>query len=474
MSPRKPSDAPKVAVVAEFYPSRRDPVLGIWAHRQALAAREAGAEVRVLVLHRLIPPRASLADGPRQVVDALAKRVREPRAQTRDGLQISYIPYVSPPRSGSYASWGAWAAPTLALALRRLRRSFAFDLVHAHNAVPAGDAVRRALLVGPRSADVPLVVSVHGGDVLYTAAAAPTGSAAGAAAVARGLGAARLVLANSHGIAELSRAHGAGETRVVHLGADLPSTPHSSRRAASASPGAELGSVPEQSAVAGFGPARTAVAGFGPARTSVAGFGPARTSVAGFGPVRTGVAGRSAPALVTVAHLVARKRHGDVLRALAVLSQRHPHLRYEIIGEGPERLALEALATRLGVAERVQFHGQLSPAAAVEQARRCTLFVMPSTEEAFGVAYVEAMAGGLPAIGCRGEPGPEEIAAAGDGFLLVPPGDIERLSQRIDELLTDSHRLREASARARATVAAAFTWERCGEQTLDAYLHALG
>ena len=60
---------------------------------------------------------------------------------------------------------------------------------------------------------------------------------------------------------------------------------------------------------------------------------------------------------------------------------------------------------------------------------------MPSTEEAFGVAYIEAMAGGVPAIGCRGEPGPEEIAAAGDGFLLVPPGDIERLTQRIDELL---------------------------------------
>ena len=64
---------------------------------------------------------------------------------------------------------------------------------------------------------------------------------------------------------------------------------------------------------------------------------------------------------------------------------------------------------------------------------------MPSTEEAFGTAYIEAMAAGVPAIGCRGEPGPEEIAAAGGGFLLVPPGDIERLSQRIDELLSDAH-----------------------------------
>jgi teichuronic acid biosynthesis glycosyltransferase TuaC len=424
MSARQHSEAPKVAVVAEFYPSQGDPVLGVWAHRQALAARDAGAEMRVLVLHRLVPPRASFANGPAGAASALSKLVREPRKQTHDGLDVSYVPYVSPPRSSSYANWGTWAAPPLGLALRRLRRSFAFDLVHAHNAVPAGEAVRRAL----RAGDVPLVVSVHGGDVLYTAASPPTGSAAGAAAVARGLGGARLVLANSQGIAELARAHGAGETRVVHLGADLPIRPYSSRR----------------------------------------------TESPGRAETTQGRAGRSSsPALVTVAHLVARKRHADVLRALAVLSPRHPTLRYEIIGEGPERVALEGLATRLGIAERVEFHGQLPPAQAVEQARRCTLFVMPSTEEAFGVAYVEAMAGGLPAIGCRGEPGPEEIAAAGDGFMLVPPGDIERLSQRIDELLSDSHRLREASQRARATIAAHFTWERCGEDTLAAYEHAL-
>ena len=99
--------------------------------------------------------------------------------------------------------------------------------------------------------------------------------------------------------------------------------------------------------------------------------------------------------------------------------------------------------------------------------------MLPSVEEAFGVAYIEAMAAGLPAIGCRGEPGPEEIALAGGGFLLVPPGDIERLSQRIDELLSDPHRLHETSRRARATVAASFTWPRCGEQTVAAYAAAL-
>jgi teichuronic acid biosynthesis glycosyltransferase TuaC len=398
----------KVVVVSEFYPRRGDPVLGIWAHRQAQAARDAGAEVRVIVLHRLVPPRSSLTSsplapgGPMRALRALAS---EPHKQTLDGLDVTYVRYASPPRSHSYPAWGAWAAPALGLALRRLRRTFAFELIHAHNAVPAGDAVRRARM------GLPLVVSVHGGDVLYTAPR----SEAGRETVKRGLTAATTVLANSHGIAGLARSYGAADVRVVHLGADLPS--------------------------------------------------------AG----RRGDAVRREPTqtLVTVGHLVARKRHADVMRALAVLSKRHPTLRYVLIGDGPERIALEGLAARLGVAERVEFLGQLQHGEAIERARRCTLFAMPSTEEAFGVAYIEAMAGGVPAIGCRGEPGPEEIAAAGDGFVLVPPGDIERLTQRIDELLSDPQRLREAGIRARETVAANFSWTRCGEQTIAAYEHAL-
>jgi glycosyltransferase involved in cell wall biosynthesis len=399
--------AVRVLVIAEFYPSRRDPVLGVWAHRQALAARDAGAQVRVIVLHRLVPPRAALAAGPRAAASALAGLAREPRAQVLDGLRISYVPYLSPDRQRTYARWGAWAVPSLGVAMARLHRSFSFDLVHAHNAVPAGDAVRRVRAL--HAVRAPLVVSVHGGDVLYTAGRVPDGERAVRGALAE----ARLVLANSEGIAELARVHGAQETRVVHLGTDLPSAARAPRRS---------------------------------------------------GPTQT---------LVTVGHLVARKRHADVLRALAVLTPRHPALRYAIVGAGPERQSLEQLAARLEVAERVDFHGQLPHEQAVELARGCTLFVMPSTEEAFGVAYVEAMAGGVPAIGCRGEPGPEEIAAAGDGLVLVPPGDIERLTQRIDELLSDPHRLHEVRQRARATVAANFTWERCGAQTIDAYEHAL-
>jgi teichuronic acid biosynthesis glycosyltransferase TuaC len=412
-------------------------VVGVWAHRQALAARRAGVQTHVVVLHLWLPPRSALQRGPVVASRALAERLHQPRHELRDGVPVTYVPYLSPPRPGFYPYWGAWAAPPLALALRALQRSFAFELVHAHNAVPAGDAVRR---IDPR---VPLVISVHGSDVLYTARQ----SIAGARAVSRALRAATLVLANSHGTAELARAYGAQRVSVVHLGADMPGAV----RAASERAGEERA---REHAVTSPGPSLEH---------------PLERLAAELPEPRKRPAEPRSPSLVTVAHLVARKRHADVVRALALLRERHPTLRYLIVGDGPERAALHALASSLGVAQRVDLAGQLSPREALERIWRCALFVMPSTEEAFGVAYIEAMAGGVPAIGCRGEPGPEEIASAGGGMELVDAGDVEGLARRIDELLSNPDQLRALGGRARATVAEQFTWERCAQQTLEGY-----
>ena len=387
----------RVAVVAEYYPRAQDPVLGVWAHRQALAARDAGAEVRVLVLHRPVPSRAALRSrSPR----ALLAPLRQPLHAELDGLAISYVPFLAPPRPRSYGSWGAWGAPPLALALRRLQRTFAFDLVHAHYAAPAGDAVRRARI------DRPVVISVHGGDVLAVAEESP----AGARAVRAALASARLVLANSRAIEQRSIALGARETRVVHMGTD----------------------VPERHAREG-----------------------------------------GEPRLVTLGHLVARKRHADVLRALWLLSDQHPGVSWEVIGDGPERPELERLAGALGLADRVRFHGQLPHEAALAATRDGDVFVLPSIDEAFGVAYIEAMAAGIPAIGCRGEPGPEEIVAAGQGMRLVAPGDPEALAAELHTLLIEPRWRRELGAAARATVRASFTWEACGQATVAAYEEAV-
>ncbi|MGI8715032.1 MAG: glycosyltransferase [Solirubrobacteraceae bacterium] len=384
----------RVLVLAEYYPRAGDPTLGVWAHRQTLAARAAGAELRVLVLHRSLPPLSAVR---RLDLGAAVSALRQPASVALDGVRVDYLRYLSPPRPWSYARWGAWAAPPLRRALRRIRREFAFELVHAHYAVPAGDAVRRA------APNVPAVVSIHGGDVLGRHAGAPSVSAA--------LAHARLVLANSAGTARRCQALGATRTQVVHLGAELPSEP--------ATPPAE-------------------------------------------------------PLLVSVGHLIARKHHADVIEALALLRQRWPTLRYEVVGDGPERDALLALATARGIADRVWLRGRLAHAEAVAVAGAATLFVLPSTAEAFGVAYIEAMAAGVPAIGCAGEDGPEEIAAGGGGIELVRPRDPRALAAAIDGLLSDPARHARLGAAARATVERSFTWEHCGRETVAAYAEVLG
>lgn len=383
----------RVLVVAEYYPRAADPVLGIWSHRQTLAARDAGAEVRVLVLYRPLPSLAALRARDRK---AITRPFRQPRRAALDGLEIDYLHYLSPPRPLSYGSWGAWAAPLVARALKGVGARFPFDLVHAHYAVPAGDAIRRA------APSAPLLVSVHGGDVY--------GSHAKSRAVRRTLSHARLVLANSAGTERRCREHGARSVRVVHLGTDLPAT--QTRR-------------PEH------------------------------------------------PTLVTVGHLIARKRHADVLAALAVLKDSHAALRYVVVGDGPERERLASLARSLELERRVEFRGQLPPAAALAAAQTASLFVLPSVEEAFGVAYVEAMAGGVPAIGCEGEDGPTEIAGAGAGIVLVPPANPQELARRIASLLADQERLRRLGRAARETVENHFTWRRCGRETVQAYLDVL-
>jgi teichuronic acid biosynthesis glycosyltransferase TuaC len=395
----------RVATVAEYYPRPSDPAWGIWAHRQAQAVRAHDVEVRALALERPLPSLRDLGDLRAGALGDWVRRLRHPpRDTTLDGVPVRYVRFVSPPRPLSYASWGRWAGRPVGRALERLWQEWPFDLVHAHYAVPSGDAALR-WLVGSRG--VPLVLSVHGGDLSYTAAR----STRGREVVARVLRSSAAVIANSEitrrGIEDLVGA--LPGLSVVHPGADLPS----------------------------HEPAR-----------------------------------ESSPMLVTVAHLEPHKNQAAVIRALAALRPRHPALRYILIGKGPDRDSLERLAAQLGVAERVSFLGPMEHGPALERMARCWVHVMPSVHDAFGVAHVEAMAAGLPAIGGAGT-GAEDIAGAGEGMLLVPAGDETALARAIDGLIGDPAERDRLGEAARRTVAEHFTWERNGELTAAVYREAL-
>jgi glycosyltransferase involved in cell wall biosynthesis len=398
----------KVAIVAEYYPRPAHPGLGIWAHRQARAVRELGIDARVLVLERPLPSlhafKALLPSGGRPDAGPLREWAGSvwdpPRDIVLDGVPVRYVRFVSPPRPLSYASWGRWAARPLKRALDELHAGWSFELVHAHYAVPAGDAVLRWL---GRRAKLPFVVSVHGGDLFYTAKRSDHGRRV----VLQVFGAADAILANSGLTRGGIEGLGAKPERVhvVHPGAD---------------------------------------------------------------PVARAANRHADPTLVTVANLEAHKSQSDVIRAVAALRHRHPRLRYLVVGRGPDRAVLEALADSLGVAERVRFTGGLSHDDAITELARCHIHVMPSRIDAFGVAHVEAMAAGLPTVGAVGT-GAEDIARSGEGALLVRAGDITALVRLLDDLLSDDAGRERLGEQARKTASEHFSWQRAGEQTEAIY-----
>jgi glycogen(starch) synthase len=93
---------------------------------------------------------------------------------------------------------------------------------------------------------------------------------------------------------------------------------------------------------------------------------------------------------------------------------------------------------------------------------------MPSIHDAFGVAHVGAMAAGLPAIGGEGT-GAEDVAAAGEGMTLVPPGDVNALARAIEALVSDSGERDRRGEAARRTASTHFSWERNVDETLALY-----
>ncbi len=147
------------------------------------------------------------------------------------------------------------------------------------------------------------------------------------------------------------------------------------------------------------------------------------------------------------------------IRAVAGLARRHPGIRYRIVGKGADRPRLEELARTLGVAERVIFEQDLEDGELAARYRDCSVFVLPSGGEGFGIVFLEAMRFGRPCVG--GLPGGSaEVIAEGETGFLVPWGDSAALEDRLDRLLADPELRRRQGEAGVARLEDRFTFPR--------------
>ncbi|MFN2570308.1 MAG: glycosyltransferase, partial [Gemmatimonadales bacterium] len=153
--------------------------------------------------------------------------------------------------------------------------------------------------------------------------------------------------------------------------------------------------------------------------------------------------------LLAVGSLSKRKGFDYLLRAAAELKTRGIDVLVEIVGDGEERPALQALADEVGIADRVNFRGYQPFAGVREAMNRATALVHPSDGLGDGLPNVvrEAMALGAPVIASNVAGIPDALR---DGCgILVPPKDVSGLAQAIAELLQDPAGRREIATRAR-------------------------
>jgi glycosyltransferase involved in cell wall biosynthesis len=174
---------------------------------------------------------------------------------------------------------------------------------------------------------------------------------------------------------------------------------------------------------------------------------------------------RGALRLVCVGTLHEVKGQIHLIEACALLRERGIDFVCELVGDGPDRSALERRCAELGLAERVRFLGPRLRGEVAELLRRADVAVAPSVpsrdgrREGLPVALMEAAASGLPLVASRLS-GIPELVEDGVTGLLVPPGDAAAIAFAIERLAKDAETRQRLGLAARERVLRDFDQDR--------------
>lgn len=379
------------------------------------AAGDPGAPARLLLVNYEFPP---LGGGGGAVTANLARELAAmgwsvrvltsayaglPRRETIDGYEVLRVPTIRRRHDRSSIAEMVLAMAGSLIAAPLVARRWRPDLTIAFFGLPGGPA---GWLV-ERLYGTPYLVSLLGGDVpgfAYRGIGIYHRLSGGVIrALWRG---ARSVVANSDGLAELARRHAPDlPVAVVPNGVDpVTFTPLTAPR------------LP--------------------------------------GPVR----------LLLVGRLVHQKAVDVMLNALASLDEA-ARPRLTVVGDGPERAALEEQSRRLGLDSGVTFAGWVARDRLADTYRAHDVLVSPSRFEGMSLVLQEAMACGLPVVATR-IPGSEELILDGETGLLVTPEDVAGLAAAVARFTADPALIHRWGLAGRQRVETRYSWRAAAEAYL--------
>ncbi|MFA8386684.1 MAG: glycosyltransferase family 4 protein [Pelagibaca sp.] len=164
-------------------------------------------------------------------------------------------------------------------------------------------------------------------------------------------------------------------------------------------------------------------------------------------PVRTGLRA------LFVGRLAGVKGVPILIDAVARLTSTYPDLTLHLVGDGPDRKALEAEVAQRNLQDRVVFLGYKSQAEVAEELAQTDVFVLPSFAEGVPVVLMEAMASQVPVLTTR-IAGVPELVEDGVSGKVVAPGDVSAFADALDRLLSDAELRKVYGAAGRAKVVA--------------------
>lgn len=171
-----------------------------------------------------------------------------------------------------------------------------------------------------------------------------------------------------------------------------------------------------------------------------------------------GPRGRNAFELLTVTRLFPAERYKGVehvLLSLAEVARVETDFSYRLVGDGPDRVALNELAEKLGIGKVVSAVGALDDEGLAQALSACDIFVLPSAQEGFGLAHLEAMCAGKPVIASRAGATPELVDEASG--ILTRYADTEDIASAVLLLMKDAGLRASLGAHARLRFREQFT-----------------
>jgi glycosyltransferase involved in cell wall biosynthesis len=145
---------------------------------------------------------------------------------------------------------------------------------------------------------------------------------------------------------------------------------------------------------------------------------------------------------------------------------------YTIVGGGPEQRSLESLSTELGLQDRVLFRGPCPHQEIYAHLGKADVFLLPSYREGFGIAYLEAMAAGLLAIGVKGQ-GPMAFIEHGRSGLLVEPRSDDSVTQAVLTINADRNTSRRIAEQGSVIARTRFSWRTHADHLAALYGHVM-